>query len=111
MFSATLSLVHSLPKHLEGKRKAKSMTADDKLDQLMALIGVKEKKRRKVVDLTKKLDGGTAQALTESRLHCDFSEKDIYLYYFTQMHPGRTIVFCNSIDCVRRLVNLFTYLR
>ena len=45
------------------------------------------------------------------RIHCDVAEKDAYLYYFTQMHPGRTLVFCNSIDCVRRLVNLFTLIR
>jgi len=29
------------------------------------------------------------------------------LYYFVQRHPGRTIVFCNSIDCVKRLATLF----
>ena len=75
----------------------------------MSAIGVKEKSSRKVVDLTSKL--GTARSLTESRIHCDVAEKDIYLYYFTQMHPGRTLVFCNSIDCVRRLVNLFSLLR
>ena len=49
----------------------------------------------------------TAETLTESRIHCPTNEKDIYLYYFLQQHPGRTMVFCNSIDCVRRLVNLF----
>ena len=64
----------------------------------MSMIGVKEK--HKLVDLTQKV--GTAQTLTESRIHCDITEKDFYLYYFTQMHPGRTLVFCNSIDCVRR---------
>ena len=64
----------------------------------MALIGVKSK--RKIIDLTSKV--GTAQTLTESRIHADLAEKDFYLYYFKQMHPGRTLVFCNSIDCVRR---------
>lgn len=28
-----------------------------------------------------------------------------------QRHPGRTIVFCNSIDCVKRLANLFGLLQ
>ena len=109
VFSATLSLVHDLPKHLIGKKRAKAVTSEEKLEQVMSAIGVKEKSRRKVVDLTSKL--GTAKSLTESRIHCDMSEKDIYLYYFTQMHTGRTLVFCNSIDCVRRLVNLFSLLR
>jgi len=103
VFSATLSLVHELPKHLSQKKGAKQITPEEKLKQLMSMIGVKS--RPKIVDLSRKI--GTAETLTESRIHCDTTEKDIYLYYFLQQHPGRTMVFCNSIDCVRRLVNLF----
>jgi len=44
-------------------------------------------------------------------ISCQLSEKDYYLYYFLVRHPGRTIVFCNSINCVRRLVNLFFLLK
>jgi superfamily II DNA/RNA helicase len=32
-------------------------------------------------------------------------QKDVYLYYFLELYPGRTIIFTNSIDCVRRLAN------
>ena len=103
VFSATLSLVHEMPKHLKQKKGKKPMTPEEKLKQVMEMIGVKP--RPKIVDLTRKV--GTAETLTESRIHCSSTEKDLYLYYFLQQHPGRTIVFCNSIDCVRRLVNLF----
>lgn len=106
VFSATLSLVHDLPKHLANKKGAKKITSEEKLKKLMELIGVKP--RPKIVDLTRKI--GTAETLTESRIHCGTTEKDFYLYYFLQQHPGRTMVFCNSIDCVRRLVNLFELL-
>lgn len=42
--------------------------------------------------------------MTESRVFCEKPEhKDALLYYFVSLHPGRTLVFCNSIDCVRRL--------
>jgi ATP-dependent RNA helicase DDX24/MAK5 len=95
-----------MPKHLKHKKGMKSMTTEDKLKQVTDMIGIKPKP--KIVDLTRKM--GTAETLTESRIHCGTTEKDFYLYYFLQQHPGRTIVFCNSIDCVRRLVNLFTYL-
>ena len=88
---------------LTGKKGAKKFTSKEKLKQLMSLVGVKD--RPKIVDLTRKV--GTAETLTESKIDCSTSEKDFYLYYFLQQHPGRTIVFCNSIDCVRRLVNLF----
>ena len=54
---------------------------------------------------------GTADTLLESRIGCSITEKDFYLYYMLSQHPGRTLVFCNSIDCVRRLVNLLGYLR
>lgn len=39
-----------------------------------------------------------------------FPFQDLYLYYFVTVHPGRTIVFCNSIDCVRRLRTVLEYL-
>ena len=35
----------------------------------------------------------------------------MYLFYFLKQYPGRTIVFCNSINCIRRLISLFTMLR
>ena len=66
--------------------------------QIMSLVGIKEK--RKIVDLTPK--ERTAEKLTESFIKASTTEKDFYLYYFLQMHKGKTMVFCNSIDCVRR---------
>ena len=74
----------------------------------MAQIGMNE--RPKVIDLTQK--SGTAGALTEARIHCSKSdEKDLYVYYFLLRYPGRTIVFANSKDCIRRLVSIFTLLQ
>jgi len=101
IMSATLSLVHKKPSHVKKKRQ---MTSKQKLGELMQMVGVKD--RRKIVDLTRK--SGTAETLSESILHCATNEKDYYLYYFLKNHPGRTVVFCNSIDCVRRLANLFS---
>jgi len=102
IMSATLSLVHKKPAHV----KKKQMTPEQKLAELIEGIGVKQ--RRKVVDITRKV--GTAETLSESAIHCPTTEKDYYLYYFVKSHPGRTVVFCNSIDCVRRLANLFALL-
>nr|XP_045594873.1 ATP-dependent RNA helicase DDX24-like isoform X1 [Procambarus clarkii]XP_045594874.1 ATP-dependent RNA helicase DDX24-like isoform X1 [Procambarus clarkii] len=107
VFSATLSIVHSVPKRINMKRKTVKMTSELKIDQLAKIIGVKS--NPKVVDVTRKF--GTAESLTEARINCSKEEKDIYLYYFLKCYPGRTLVFCNSIDCVRRLQNLFTLLQ
>jgi len=107
VFSATLSMVHELPAYLMKKKKVKSLTPREKLAEITSVIGVKAKP--KVVDLTRKV--ATAETLIESKMHCSITEKDFYLYYLFTQHPGRTLVFCNSIDCVRRLVNLFGYLK
>jgi len=52
----------------------------------------------------------TASNLQEAKITCLKEEKDIYLYYFLHRYPGRTIVFTNSIDCLRRLSSLLTLL-
>ena len=66
-------------------------------------------KEPKVFDLTTK--AVTAENLTEAKIYCATNEKDMYLYYFASKYSGRTLVFANSIDCVRRLTNLFRILK
>lgn len=106
VFSATLTLVHDLPGYIKGKRqKQAQQTAAQKIHSLIEHLGIVQPK---VVDITKST--GTAERLTECRIVCELAHKDWYLYYFLQQHPGRTIVFCNSIDCVKRLGQLFTLL-
>lgn len=39
-----------------------------------------------------------------------FCFQDLYLYYFLCRYPGRTLVFSNTVDCVRRLGSLFRLL-
>ncbi|XP_053678346.1 ATP-dependent RNA helicase DDX24 [Anopheles nili] len=109
IFSATLTMDHDLPDHLKkNAKKAKKVikqTPGQRMDNLIEVIGMTNPK---IVDLTQ--DHGTARTLTESRILCQMEHKDYYLFYFLQRHPGRTLVFCNSIDCVKRLVSLFGYL-
>ncbi|XP_042864614.1 ATP-dependent RNA helicase DDX24-like [Penaeus japonicus] len=107
VFSATLTMVHALPKRMNFKKKTVQMTSETKVENLVRMIGIK--KNRKVVDVTRTF--GTAESLTEAKIFCDKEEKDYYLYYLLKQYPGRTLVFCNSIDCVRRLSdNLFNLL-
>lgn len=112
IFSATLTLMHDLPQYLKmknanRKRKLKPETSEQKLQSLIDYFGISQPK---VIDITTQANGGTAKTLTECRISCSHEQKDLYLYYFLQKHPGRTIVFCNSIDCVRRVTKLFTIL-
>ena len=98
LFSATLTMV---PSKVRGG-------AAQSLQKLAEKACVA--KKPKVIDLTKKTV--RVGSLKEARLMCSSAElKDIYLYHFLLSYPGRTIVFCNSIDCVHRLCALFALLR
>uniref|UniRef100_L7M9T5 ATP-dependent RNA helicase n=1 Tax=Rhipicephalus pulchellus TaxID=72859 RepID=L7M9T5_RHIPC len=108
VFSATLTMVHDLPRRLKNKPKKRKLSEKEKVEELMHTIGISSKP--KVVDLTRKL--GTAELLCESRIVCpSVGDKDSRLYYFLLSHPGRTLVFCNSIDSVRRLVSVLDLLQ
>ncbi|NXF38076.1 DDX24 helicase, partial [Nyctibius bracteatus] len=106
VFSATLTLVHQTPTRVLQKKNAKKMDKKTKLELLMEKVGIKGKP--KVIDLTRK--EATVETLTETRIYCNTNEKDYYLYYFLLQYPGRTMVFSNSIDCVKRLSSLLTIL-
>ncbi|GAA6068853.1 ATP-dependent RNA helicase DDX24 [Tachysurus ichikawai] len=105
VFSATLTMIHSLPARVLNK-KGKKVEQRSKLEVLMEKVGIKGKP--KVIDLTRK--EATVETLTETRIHCDKDEKDYYLYYFLRQYLGRTMVFANSIDCIKRLNSLLTIL-
>ncbi|XP_066551063.1 ATP-dependent RNA helicase DDX24 [Amia ocellicauda] len=106
VFSATLTLVHQTPSRILQKKRGKRMNTQSKLEALMEKVGIKAKP--KVIDLSRKQ--ATVESLTETRIHCDADEKDFYLYYFLNQYSGRTMVFANSIDCIKRLNSLLTIL-
>ncbi|KAI9476623.1 P-loop containing nucleoside triphosphate hydrolase protein [Zychaea mexicana] len=61
-----------------------------------------------IVDIT--TEGVVASRLVEAKIECLKNEKDLYVYYFVTRYPGRTIVFVNSIDALRRLIPIFKLL-
>ncbi|KAG8175689.1 hypothetical protein JTE90_011576 [Oedothorax gibbosus] len=105
VFSATLTLIHNLPNRFLLKNKKGKTQQKQKIDSLVRLTGMKDPK---VIDITRQT--AVVDSLTETQIMCSNEEKDSYLYYFLLMYPGRTIVFCNSIDCVRRLRTVLEYL-
>nr|XP_057946716.1 ATP-dependent RNA helicase DDX24 [Doryrhamphus excisus]XP_057946718.1 ATP-dependent RNA helicase DDX24 [Doryrhamphus excisus] len=104
VFSATLTMAHSLPTRVLQKKKRTQ--PNDKVTLLMERVGIKSKP--KVIDLTRKQ--ATVETLTETQIHCQREEKDFLLYYFLLQYPGRTMVFANSIDCIKRLNTLLVIL-
>lgn len=111
VFSATLTLVHEIPKYLLMKRKMKfhskiaNLTPSQKLQRIVETLNITNPK---VVDITQ--GSSMPTTLTECKITCTAQEKDFYVYYFLMKHPGRTLIFCNSIGCVRRLVTILSIL-
>ncbi|KAM6202760.1 ATP-dependent RNA helicase DDX24 [Rhynchocyon petersi] len=106
VFSATLTLVHQAPARILHKKHTKKIDKTAKLDLLMQKIGMRGKP--KVIDLTR--NEATVETLTETKIHCETDDKDLYLYYFLMQYPGRTLVFANSISCIKRLSGLLKVL-
>ncbi|WVO14692.1 hypothetical protein L204_102330 [Cryptococcus depauperatus] len=108
VFSATLSkdLQRNLKrrnKNHRGKGK-KSSTLEDLVEKLDF-----RDENPEVIDLSP--EGGVVKTLRESMIECTQADKDIYLYYFLLRYPGRTLIFVNSIDSIRRLAPLFNLLQ
>ena len=65
----------------------------------------------KLKDNYVKLDmssAGLADGLKEARITCTREEKESVFFYFARKYPGRTLVFVNSIDSIRRLTAIFS---
>eukprot|EP01127_Copromyxa_protea_P024327 TRINITY_DN9502_c0_g1_i1.p1 TRINITY_DN9502_c0_g1~~TRINITY_DN9502_c0_g1_i1.p1 ORF type:complete len:547 (+),score=155.74 TRINITY_DN9502_c0_g1_i1:956-2596(+) len=111
VFSATMMLSAEARKTL-GKRLRKVSTkkrkdAPDTLDRLMEMVQFKRKVD--VIDLSP--PKVTALNLIETKIECMTNEKDVYLFYFLKKYTGRTIVFVNSITCIRRLAPILKLLK
>ncbi|XP_012284459.1 ATP-dependent RNA helicase DDX24 [Orussus abietinus] len=107
VFSATLTMVHDIPEYLKAKKKRSNSNKIVKESpglKLQKVIHLLKMNNPKVVDVTK--ESGTAGSLTECCISCPIDHKDYYIYYFLKRHSGRTLVFCNSIGCVKRLAAL-----
>lgn len=75
------------------------------MQELIDKIGITNPK---IIDLSN--SQVTAENLIEYKIFCKFEEKDYYLFQFLKQNKGRSIIFCNSIGCVKRLANLLNIL-
>ncbi|XP_058790964.1 ATP-dependent RNA helicase ddx24 isoform X3 [Phymastichus coffea] len=100
-------IVIATPEYLQRKKvkniksKIFKLTPGQKLHRVIEMLNIKNPK---IIDITK--NTGTPDTLTECKIACTIDHKDYYLYYFLQRYSGRTLVFCNSIGCVKRLTTL-----
>lgn len=134
MYSATLTFLHELPDRLKfntlTKKESRSGNAKkskkkiqpkfdemnhnkkSKISQMLNLLGI-ERSETRVIDLNDEQSFGrpSSEQLAEYRINCMPQEKDLYLYYFLiNNSKRRTVIFCNSKDCLRRLSNVLKFL-
>ncbi|CBQ67644.1 related to MAK5-ATP-dependent RNA helicase [Sporisorium reilianum SRZ2] len=115
VFSATLS--KALQINLKRRRKQKQFTKKrhskrkenaTTLDELMDRVDFRDDSPA-VIDLTP--GQGLPEGLMETKIECVGKDKDLYLYYFLLRYPGRSLVFVNSIDAIRRLTPILAQLQ
>ena len=107
LYLKLITVSHLTFSEAKKKKKTKKERRAEKkgnagIELLVKNIGVKDKVER--VDLTRKK--GTAETLTETYFLCNVEDKDLHLYYMLLSHPGKTLVFANSIDGVMNLVSM-----
>jgi len=113
VFSATLTF--EIKESYRGGRKPKKNqerhnlvlgTKESHLDRILSIIEFQRKIA--LLDITTKLH--VAHLLSEWKVECISEEKDLYLYYAISVHPARTLIFVNSVACIRRLLSLLEVL-
>lgn len=105
VFSATFSTDLFIKLDKRGKKVHSSKVSLANDEEVLRLLDKKLRFRDShpsLVDINPKetISGLITEALIESGPN----ERDLYLYYFLLLYAGRTLVFANSIESVKRLV-------
>ncbi|CAG8518190.1 9584_t:CDS:10 [Acaulospora morrowiae] len=108
IFSATLdsSLKENLKRRNNKPRKVESESKGT-MAELMQRLEFNDPDPV-FIDITPK--ESVVETLQESKIECLTKDKDLYAYYFITRYPGRTLIFVNSIDAIRRLVPIMKLL-
>ncbi|KAJ3218339.1 ATP-dependent RNA helicase [Dinochytrium kinnereticum] len=105
VFSATL-----LP-DLDRSKNRKSPAPKKGMMGIADLLSKLEFQDKNPIYINTSPSGGVAEGITEAKIDCLKEEKDVALYYLVTRYPGRTLVFVNSIDALRRLLSIFKVLK
>ncbi|CEP11910.1 hypothetical protein [Parasitella parasitica] len=105
IYTATLS--KDLRFNVKAKKKKLPVKDTNTMEDLLRRIEFADEDPA-LVDMTS--ENVVASRLLEAKIDCVNTDKDLYIYYFVTRYPGRTIIFVNSIDAIRRLVPIFKLL-
>ncbi|KAG5358569.1 ATP-dependent RNA helicase MAK5 [Yarrowia sp. B02] len=108
VFSATFQ--KSLMFKLDKKRKQKTGLATDQ-ETIRFLVSKMKFRQFHPTFVDANPAEVVARQVLESIVECGAMEKDQYLYYFLLTYPGKSIIFVNSIDSVKRLTPMLQNLQ
>ncbi|KAJ2995756.1 ATP-dependent RNA helicase [Globomyces sp. JEL0801] len=108
VFSATMIQDDVIKQSVNRKAKKSKKATNALFGNLIEKIEFRDKEPI-YINLSRK--EVTAKGVLESKIDCIKTEKDLMLYYVLCRYSGKTIVFVNSIDAIRRLVPLFSQLK
>lgn len=108
VFSATMAkALQQNVRKKQWRKKRRTAEPTNTLDDLLSRVDFRDAEPA-VVELVP--ERRVAANLLEAKIECVNKEKDTYLYYLLMRYPGRTLVFLNSIDGVRRLTPILSAL-
>lgn len=104
IFSATfaMDLFNKLSATSWSKFK-KGKESSDELETVLQHLMSKIHFKSKPVIIDTNSEQRISSQIRESLIECGPLERDLYCYYFVTMYPGTTLIFCNSIDSVKKL--------
>ncbi|MCO5599760.1 hypothetical protein L7F22_053867 [Adiantum nelumboides] len=100
-------LQHNLKRANRMKRKRKGQNAST-VEELLEAIDFRDNDPFMIDQST---STRIASNVMEVKSECLAKDKDLFLYYFLLRYPGRTLVFVNAIDGIRRLQPLLENLQ
>lgn len=104
IFSATFAM--DLFDKLGNTSWKKLKRGDESIDEMEIVLNHLMQKihfKSKPIIIQTNSEQRVSAQIKESLVECGPLERDLYSYYFVTMYPGTTLIFCNSIDSVKKL--------
>ncbi|CDF87617.1 BN860_10528g1_1 [Zygosaccharomyces bailii CLIB 213] len=109
IFSATFSM--TLFSKLTTTSWKSLKNNEDELEQVLKHLMQKIHFKSKPLIIDSNSEEKVKSEIKESLIECGPLERDLYSYYFLTVFPGTTLIFCNSIDSVKKLCAYFNNLK
>lgn len=103
IFSATFAMDLFNKLSSTSWSKMKRGNPSDEMEAVVQQLMKKIHFKSKPVIIDTNSEQRISSQIKESLIECGPLERDLYCYYFVSMYPGTTLIFCNSIDSVKKL--------